>query len=89
MRTGRSLPGGFLAHSSRFSGENGARNLALAEALGRVAVTRGISTAQAAIAWVLAQGKDIVPAIEQAIPKGSASGSRYAEAQMAHLDSEK
>jgi hypothetical protein len=28
-------------------------------------------------------------AIERALPKGIAAGSRYAEAQMAHLDSER
>ena len=28
-------------------------------------------------------------AIEKAVPKGAAAGGRYAEAQLAHLDSEK
>jgi aryl-alcohol dehydrogenase-like predicted oxidoreductase len=49
--------------SSRFAGENLAHNLALVEALRKVAETRGVSVAQIAIAWVLAQGPDIVPVI--------------------------
>jgi hypothetical protein len=28
-------------------------------------------------------------ALERAVPKGAAAGTRYAEAQMAHLDSER
>ncbi|MCU0948690.1 MAG: aldo/keto reductase [Porphyrobacter sp.] len=53
----------FRAISPRFQEGNVERNLALAEALGRVAEARGISRAQAAIAWVAAQGNDIVPLI--------------------------
>ncbi|UIJ44486.1 aldo/keto reductase [Sphingomonas cannabina] len=55
--------GDFRAMSPRFQGENLDRNLALVEALRSVAAARGISVAQAAIAWVAAQGKDIVPLI--------------------------
>ena len=47
----------------RFSGENLEHNLALVEALRQVAEARGASVAQIAIAWVLAQGPDIVPVI--------------------------
>jgi aryl-alcohol dehydrogenase-like predicted oxidoreductase len=55
--------GDFRAHSPRFQGENLDRNLALAEAL-RVAAQRlGLTPAQAAIAWVAAQGPDIVPLV--------------------------
>jgi len=77
---------------------------------------RGVSVAQIAIAWVTAQGDDIIPLvgarrrdrldealgaldvhltaedlarIEAAVPKDAAAGGRYAQAQMAHLDSEK
>ena len=55
--------GDFRAHSPRFQGENGARNAALAEALQNVAQARGMTASQAAIAWVAAQGADIVPLI--------------------------
>ncbi|MFZ6656765.1 aldo/keto reductase [Undibacterium sp. TJN19] len=53
----------FRSVSPRFQGDNLDRNLALVEALRQVADGKGISVAQAAIAWVLAQGQDIVPLI--------------------------
>jgi aryl-alcohol dehydrogenase-like predicted oxidoreductase len=55
--------GDFRGHSPRFQGENLAKNLALAEALRAQAEKLGLSTAQAAIAWALAKGDDIVPVI--------------------------
>jgi aryl-alcohol dehydrogenase-like predicted oxidoreductase len=53
----------FRSRSPRFSRENLDRNLELAGALGRVAESRGATAAQAAIAWVLSRGDDIVPLI--------------------------
>jgi aryl-alcohol dehydrogenase-like predicted oxidoreductase len=53
----------FRAHSPRFSGANLERNLALVEALREAAWERSASVAQAAIGWVLARGKDIIPLI--------------------------
>ncbi|HEX6834608.1 MAG TPA: aldo/keto reductase, partial [Rudaea sp.] len=47
--------------SPRFQGENFARNLALVEKVGALARRKGCTTAQLALAWVLAQGSDIVP----------------------------
>ena len=88
----------------RFRGENFARNLQLVEEIGRMATQKGCTPAQLALAWVLAQGKDIVPIpgtkrrtyldqnlgaldvtlsddeltrIDQILPAGSASGTRY------------
>jgi aryl-alcohol dehydrogenase-like predicted oxidoreductase len=55
--------GDFRAISPRFQGENVDRNLALVEALRKVAEARKASVAQVAIAWVAAQGKDIVPLV--------------------------
>jgi len=55
--------GDWRAHSPRFQGDNADRNLALVEALRRIAEARGVSVAQLAIAWVLAQGDDIVPLV--------------------------
>ena len=55
--------GDWRAHSPRFQGDNAERNLALVEALRRIAAGRGVSVAQIAIAWVLAQGDEIVPLI--------------------------
>jgi aryl-alcohol dehydrogenase-like predicted oxidoreductase len=53
----------FRSRSPRFSRENLDRNLELADALGAVAEGKGATAAQAAIAWVLSRGDDIVPLI--------------------------
>jgi aryl-alcohol dehydrogenase-like predicted oxidoreductase len=59
-----SAPGDFRAHAlPRFGGENLGRNLALVEALRAVAKFKGATVAQIAIAWVLAQGPDVVPLV--------------------------
>ncbi len=55
--------GDFRAHSPRFQPGNVERNLALVESLRALAAARGLSLAQLAIAWVAAQGADIVPLI--------------------------
>ena len=55
--------GDFRAFSPRFQGENLAANLALVEKLRSVARSIGASVAQVAIAWVAAQGEDIIPLI--------------------------
>ncbi|WP_460065429.1 aldo/keto reductase [Streptomyces sp. YKOK-I1] len=55
--------GDFRAFSPRFQGENLRHNLTLVEALREIADRKGVSVAQTVIAWVLAQGEDIVPLI--------------------------
>ncbi|AVX23051.1 MULTISPECIES: aldo/keto reductase [Pseudomonas] len=45
----------------RFQGENFNRNLQLVEKVKTLATARGISASQLALAWVLAQGEDIIP----------------------------
>lgn len=45
----------------RFQRENFERNLALVDAVSKLASAKGIKPAQLALAWVLAQGEDIVP----------------------------
>src|SRR5205807_326458 len=45
----------------RFQGENFEKNRALVETLKSLAERRGATPAQMALAWVLAQGDDIVP----------------------------
>ncbi|MEU7552132.1 aldo/keto reductase [Streptomyces sp. NPDC044571] len=67
-------PGDFRGMSPRFQGENLQRNLDLVDALRKVAEEKGISVAQTAIAWVLAQGQDIVPLV------GARRRDRLAEA---------
>ena len=47
--------------SPRFQGENFARNLALVETIETLAQQKGCTPAQLALAWVLAQGEDIIP----------------------------
>jgi aryl-alcohol dehydrogenase-like predicted oxidoreductase len=51
----------FRRRSPRFQGENFAKNLALVDAVAAVARDKGCTPAQLALAWVLAQGDDMVP----------------------------
>jgi aryl-alcohol dehydrogenase-like predicted oxidoreductase len=55
--------GDFRAFSPRFQDGNVERNLELVEALRKIAAEKGVSVAQIAIAWVAAQGNDIVPVV--------------------------
>ncbi len=97
----------------RFQGEAFAKNLELVAEIGAMAEAKGCTPAQLALAWVLAQGEDIVPIpgtkrrtyleenlgaldvvlseedlarIDQVLPPGAATGTRYAAAQMAALN---
>ena len=90
--------------SPRFQGENFGKNLKLVERVQAIARDKGCTASQLALAWVLAQGKDVVPIpgtkrrkfleenatastvsltaedlrhIDEAAPKGAASGLRY------------
>jgi len=51
----------FRRFHPRFSGENFGKNIALVHELERLAGAKGCTAAQLALAWVLAQGGDIVP----------------------------
>jgi aryl-alcohol dehydrogenase-like predicted oxidoreductase len=53
--------GDFRANLPRFSAENAATNGALVDLLRAIAGARGCTPAQVALAWLLAQGDDIVP----------------------------
>src|SRR3954452_22431914 len=53
----------FRQMSPRFQGANLDANLALVETLRGIAADLGVSVAQVAIAWVAAQGRDIVPLV--------------------------
>jgi len=53
----------FRAMSPRFQGGNLDANLALVDSLRAIAAEVGASPAQVAIAWVAAQGNDIVPLV--------------------------
>jgi aryl-alcohol dehydrogenase-like predicted oxidoreductase len=103
----------FRRTSPRFQGENFAKNLELVDAIVEIAATKGVTPTQLALAWVLAQGPDVVPipgtkrrtflaenlaaldivlgpedlaAIEQAAPKGTFAGTRYAAPMMATIN---
>jgi aryl-alcohol dehydrogenase-like predicted oxidoreductase len=51
----------FRRNGPRFSGENLEANLKIAAKVEEMATEKGITSAQLAIAWVLAQGEDLVP----------------------------
>jgi aryl-alcohol dehydrogenase-like predicted oxidoreductase len=51
----------FRRHSPRFQGENFAKNLELVAHVRAIAHRRGCTAAQVALAWLLAQGGDVVP----------------------------
>lgn len=115
LLTGRPAIGN-RAMFPRFQGENLEHNQALVAPLQQIAAARGITLAQLAIAWVAAQGEDVVPIvgarrtsqvesmlgardialsateldrISALVPAGAAWGTRYPEAAMADLDSER
>jgi aryl-alcohol dehydrogenase-like predicted oxidoreductase len=51
----------FRRHGPRFTGSNLQANLKLAAKVEQIASDKGITAAQLALAWVLAQGEDLVP----------------------------
>ena len=51
----------YRRHSPRFQGENFDRNLQLVHKVEEIASSKGITTSQLALAWVLARSEDIVP----------------------------
>jgi aryl-alcohol dehydrogenase-like predicted oxidoreductase len=66
--------GDFRAHAPRFSAEHREQNLALVDALRTIADAKGVTVAQVAIGWVLAQGEEIVALV------GSRTRERLGEA---------
>ena len=53
--------GDYRRLSPRFQGENFALNLKLVDRVNELAASMGVTAAQLALAWVLAQGEDVVP----------------------------
>jgi aryl-alcohol dehydrogenase-like predicted oxidoreductase len=53
--------GDFRKFSPRFQGENFGRNLSVVDKVAELAEELGVTSSQLALAWVLAQGDDIVP----------------------------
>jgi len=54
-------PDDFRRNSPRFQGENFAKNLALVQRISEMAREKGVTSAQLALAWVLARSESIVP----------------------------
>ena len=54
-------PDDFRRNSPRFQGENFRKNLELVARVEKIAAEKGCTASQLALAWVLAQGQDIVP----------------------------
>jgi aryl-alcohol dehydrogenase-like predicted oxidoreductase len=73
--------GDFRRRGPRFTGENLEANRKLAEKVAEIAHEKGITPAQLALAWVLAQGEDLVP-----IP--GTKRRRYLEENAAAVDVE-
>ena len=71
----------FRRHSPRFQGENFEKNLELLERVREIAADKGATPSQLALAWVLAQGPDVVP-----IP--GTKRQRYLSENIAALDLE-
>ena len=74
-------PDDFRRHSPRFSPENFGRNLELVERVKRIATEKNVPASRLALAWVLAQGEDVVP-----IP--GTKRVRYLEDNIAAVDVE-
>jgi aryl-alcohol dehydrogenase-like predicted oxidoreductase len=62
FRSAEDIPeGDFRRVNPRFEGENLDRNLELVERVEEIAAEKGVTAGQLALAWVLAQGDDLVP----------------------------
>ena len=97
----------------RFQGDNFAKNLRVVDRINEIAEEKHCQPSQLALAWLLAQGKDIVPIpgtkrrtyleenlaaidieltpgelrrINEAAPRGVASGQRYGDAPMSRVN---
>jgi aryl-alcohol dehydrogenase-like predicted oxidoreductase len=83
--------GDFRSFTPRYSGEHLRANFTLVETLADIALSKGCTPAQLAIAWVLAQGDDIMPLIgtsnrERLKENLGALDLRFTPADLALLD---
>lgn len=113
IKRAEDIPKDYRANMPRLQAENLRKNLDLAARVEEIAKEKNCTPAQLALAWLLAQGEDIVPIpgtkrqkyleqnahavhvkltrddlarIEQALPRGSASGPRYPEQAMQRVN---
>lgn len=84
--------GGTRAMFPRFQGDNLVHNQRIASTLAEIAAARDVTLPQLAIAWVAAQGEDIVPVVgsrtaEQVAATVSSNGVRLSVDDLAVIDS--
>jgi aryl-alcohol dehydrogenase-like predicted oxidoreductase len=77
--------------SPRFRGDNFARNLTLVERVRELAEAKGVTASQLALAWVSAQGEDIVPIpgtkhVSYLEENAAASGIELSQDELARID---
>lgn len=78
-------------NNPRFIGENFARNLELVDKVREIAADKGCTPAQLALAWLLAQGEDIVPipgtrSIKRLDENSAAVGVELSDQERAAID---
>jgi aryl-alcohol dehydrogenase-like predicted oxidoreductase len=83
--------GDFRRSTPRFQGENFDANLRLVERVQEVAAEKGVTPGQLALAWVLAQGEDVVPIpgtrrVAHLEQNAEASAIELTDAELARLD---
>ena len=78
--------GDFRAADPRFAGADLAGNLALVTELARLAEAYGVSTGQLALAWLLAQGPDVVPIPGTRNPRRVAANAAAAAVRLSTQD---
>ncbi len=76
----------FRRGNPRFQGENFDRNLELVERVREIAVEKGCTAGQLALAWVLAQGEDIVPIPGTTSPEHVAENAAAVEIELTEDD---
>jgi aryl-alcohol dehydrogenase-like predicted oxidoreductase len=84
-------PGDWRRTSPRFQGENLEKNLALANRVHELAAEKNCTASQLALAWVLAQGTDVVPipgtsSVARLEENLAAADLRLTSADLARLD---
>lgn len=84
---GTTFPRGDFRHADgRFAGDDLGTNLELVAAMSRLAAAHGITTGQLALAWLLAQGPDVVPIPGSRRPERIAENAAAAAADLTAAD---
>jgi aryl-alcohol dehydrogenase-like predicted oxidoreductase len=84
-------PDDWRRQNPRFQGENFQRNLNLVKRIEQIAAEKRVTPSQLALAWVLAQGKDIVPIpgtrhIKRLEENAAAAGIRLTDEDLGRID---